>query len=156
LTIETPKIVVTQPQLIACIPVTVARDKIHTVMGPGIEELVQALKAQNVAPIGPWFTHHLRRPTDTFDFEICVPVAVTVMPAGRMKPSQWPAMTAARAIYIGPYEGLAAAWGEFMDWIAANGHIRAPDLWERYELGPESGLDASLWRTELTQLLKVG
>ena len=51
---------------------------------------------------------------------------------------------------------IGDGWGEFMDWIAANGHIRAPDLWERYDIGPQSGLDASRWRTELTQPLKVG
>jgi len=26
-----------------------------------------------------------------------------------------------------------------MDWIAANGHTPAEDLWERYVAGPESG-----------------
>ncbi len=154
--IDMPEIVRTQKQLLGCIPIVVARDKIQTVMGPGIQELASALKAQGVAPTGPWLTHHLRRPSTTFDFEICFPVAVEVKPAGRMKPGIMPAMTAARTRYRGGYEGLPAAWAAFIEWIEANGHTRAPDLWERYETGPESGLDASHWWTELTQPLKPG
>jgi effector-binding domain-containing protein len=151
--ITPPKIIELPAQLIAVIAITVARDKIQTVMAPGLQELAAALKAQGIPPTGPWFTHHLRRPADTFDFEICFPVATTVTAAGRMKPAQRPAITAAQTIYRGPYEGLASAWGEFMDWIIANGHTRTPDLWERYLLGPESGDDPTSWQTELTQPL---
>jgi effector-binding domain-containing protein len=154
--IEIPKIIELPAQLIAVIPITVARDKIQTVMVPGLQELGAALKAQGIPPTGPWFTHHLRRPADTFDFEICFPVAMPVTPAGRMKPSQRPAMTAAQTIYRGPYEGLASAWGEFMDWIIANGQTRTPELWERYLVGPESGHDSASWQTELTQPLTTG
>ena len=50
-------------------------------------------------------------------------------------------------------EGLVTAWGEFMDWIAAQGHAPREDLWEVYVVGPESGLDASEWRTELNRPL---
>lgn len=59
--IETPKIIYVPAQLIAIIPIAVARDKIQTVMGPGLHELVEHLKAQGIAPTGPWFTHQLSR-----------------------------------------------------------------------------------------------
>ena len=58
-----------------------------------------------------------------------------------VKPGELPAITAARTIYHGPYEGLGGAWGEFTDWIAANGQRPAPDLWEYYLAGPESSPD---------------
>ena len=80
-------------------------------MGPGIGEVMAAIAAQGLTPAGPWFTHHLRRPTDTFDFEICVPIAAPVTATGRVKPGRWPAMKVARTIYHGEYEGLGAAWG---------------------------------------------
>ena len=70
-----------------------------------------------------------------------------------MKPSQLPSMRVARTVYHGGYAGLAAAWGEFETWIAANGHKSAPDLWECYVLGPESNSDPANWRTELTRPL---
>ena len=151
--IDPPEITQTTAQHTAIIHVVVARDEIQNVMGPGISELMAAIAAQGIAPTGAWFTHHVRRPTDTFDFEISVPVAKPIAAAGRVKPGSWPAMKVARTIYHGPYEGLGEAWGEFMDWMDAAGHQRAPDLYERYVAGPESGPDSATWRTELNQPL---
>ncbi len=151
--LDTPQITRTTAQLTAIIHLTIPRDEIRNVMGPGLNELMAALAAQGTAPAGPWFTHHLRRPSETFDFEISVPVAVPVAAAGRVKPSAWPDMKVARTIYHGPYEGLAGAWGEFIDWIEANGHTATPDLYECYVTGPESTPDPATWRTELNQPL---
>ncbi len=46
-----------------------------------------------------------------------------------------------------------AARGEFGAWIEARGHQAAEGLWECYVAGPESGPDASRWRTELNRPL---
>ena len=143
----------TKDQLTAVIHLTIPRDQIQEVMGPGLGEWMATIAAQGVKPTGPWFSHHLKMAPDTWDFEISVPVTAPVVAAGRVKPSQWPAMKAARTIYHGPYEGLGDAWGEFMDWIAANGHKPAPDLYECYVAGPESSPDPANWRTELTKPL---
>ena len=59
----------------------------------------------------------------------------------------------ARTIFHGGFEGLGAAWGEFSDWVTANGHTPAEDLWEVYVTGPESGPDPTTWRTELNRPL---
>jgi effector-binding domain-containing protein len=147
--IDTPQITQTAARQTAIIHVTVPRTDIQKVMGPGIQELMSTVAAQGIEPAGPWFTHHLRRPTDSFDFEISVPVAAPVTPAGRVKPSEWPAMKVARTVYRGPYEGLGAAWSEFDAWVKASGHKPAADLWEVYVAGPESGSDPAEWRTEL-------
>ena len=88
-----------------------------------------------------------------FDFEIGVPLEKPVAAAGRMQPCQRSAMRVARTVYQGPYEGLGAAWGEFIAWIAANGYSPAPDLWECYVAGPESGPDPANWRTQLDRPL---
>jgi len=48
---------------------------------------------------------------------------------------------------------LGQAWGEFHRWLAANGHATAPDIYECYLAGPESGPDSTRWRTELTKPL---
>ncbi len=151
--LDKPIIVQTTAQLTAIIRLTIPRAEIRNVMGPGIGELMAAVAAQGIAPAGPWFTHHLRMEPATFDFEISVPVTSPVAALGRVKPSQWPAMKVARTIYHGAYEGLPAAWSEFNDWIAANGHAPAPDLWECYVAGPESSSDPAAWRTELSRAL---
>jgi effector-binding domain-containing protein len=151
--LDTPQITQTSAQQTAIIRLTVPRTEMQKVMGPGIKELMATVAAQGVGPAGPWFTHHLRRPTDTFDLEISVPVTAPVTPAGRVTGGQWPAMKVARAVYRGPYEGLAGAWGEFDAWVKANGHKPAADLWEVYVAGPESGSDPAEWRTELNRPL---
>jgi effector-binding domain-containing protein len=151
--IDTPEITQTSVQLTAMIHLTIPRPEMMRLFGPSVAELMAGLAVQGITPAGPVFAHHLRRPTDTFDFEVGVPVSVPVVGAGRVVPSQKPAMKVARTVYTGPYDGLPAAWGEFMDWIKANGHAPTPDLWECYVTGPHSSPDPSTWRTELNQPL---
>jgi len=151
--IDTPQITRTADQLTAFLHLIVPRAEIQKVMSPGIGEVMAAVAAQGLTPSGPWFTHHLRRPTDTFDFEIHAPVSAPVTATGRVKPGLWPTMMVARTVYRGAYEGLGAAWGEFLAWVEASGHSPNPDLWERYLVGPESSPKPADWRTELNQPL---
>ncbi|MBV8266334.1 MAG: GyrI-like domain-containing protein [Planctomycetaceae bacterium] len=153
--IEAPQVKETADRLTAFIPLVVPRAEIQEVMGPAIREVYAVIAAQGIAPAGPWFTHHRRKPTDTFDFDVCVPVATPVTAAGRVTAGMLPAARVARTVYHGPYEGLAAAWGEFCDWIEANGHTPRADLWECYLVGPgpESSPDPATWRTELVRPL---
>ena len=99
---------------------------------------------------------HLKLDPEVFDFEISVPVSRPVAAAGRVRPGQLPAATVARTVYRGRYEGLGSAWEEFTEWIEANGHTPAPNLWECYIAGPESSPDPSAWRTELNRPLAAG
>src|SRR4029077_15631511 len=111
--LDQPWITETSVQLTAAIRLTIPREEIRNVMGPGIAELMAAVAAQGMAPAGPWFTHHLRMDPATFDFEIWVPVTAPVAASGRVKAGHLPATTVARTVYHGPYEGLGGAWGEF-------------------------------------------
>ena len=148
------EIVQTEAQPCAAIRITVPRSEIQHVMGPGYQELMDTLGAQGVAPAGPWFNHHLRMDPEVFDFELGVPVAAPLAPAGRVTMSELPAATVARTVYSGPYEGLADAWGAFNAQLAAAGLTPADGLWERYLAGPETGPDPAQWRTELNQPLR--
>ncbi len=152
--LDTPKIIETPAQLTAMIRFTIPREEIRNVMGPGLQEVMAAVVNQGVGPTGPWFTHHLKMDPDIFDFEICVPVKASVKPVGRVASGLIPARKkVARTIYHGGYEGLGEAWGEFVDWMEANGHTPAPDLWECYQAGPEASPDPAHWRTELNRPL---
>jgi len=151
--IDTPQITKTAGQLAAVIRLTVPRAEIRNVMGPGIGEVMAAVAAQGIGPAGPVFSHHFKMDPEVFDFEVGVPVTKAVTAVGRVQPGQLPAARVARTVYHGPYEGLGAAWGEFVAWIAANGHTAAPDLWECYVAGPESIPDPANWRTELNRPL---
>ena len=151
--IDPPQIVQTTTQLTAFIHLTVTLEEMQKVFGPTIGELLSTLAAQGIAPVGPVFTHHLRGPTDTFDFELSVPVSAPVVATGRVQPGQWPAMRVARTVHHGPYEGLPDAWEEFTDWIKTNGHRTAPDLRESYLTNPDSDPNPANWRTELSRPL---
>ena len=151
--LDKPQIVQTDAHLTAVIRLTIPREEIQGVMGPGIAELMAALAAQGIAPAGPVFSHHLRMDPDTFDFEIGVPVTASVVAAGRVKPGQLPAAKVARTVFHGDYEGLGPAWAEFDAWITAEGHTPGPDLWERYIAGPELNPDPASWPTELNRPL---
>ncbi len=151
--LDTPQIIQTTTQPTAIIHLTIPREEMQKVFGPGIGELMAAITAQGAAPAGAVFTHHLKMSPGIFDFELSVPVTAPIAAAGRVKPGEWPAMKVARTVYHGPYEGLPAAWGEFEDWIAANGHTSAEDLWECYVTNPDSNPDPATWRTELNRPL---
>jgi effector-binding domain-containing protein len=154
--IDTPQIVTTEAVKMAKIYAKIPTSAIQQEMGKLVQELVQGIKAQNVSITGPWFTHHLQRPGEFFDFEVCMPVAAEVKAAGRMEPGVWPAMNVARTIYRGGYEGLGGAWGEFMDWTKSNDVKISEEIWERYLIGPESEKDASKWQTELNREVYEG
>ncbi|MBI5168171.1 MAG: GyrI-like domain-containing protein [Candidatus Eisenbacteria bacterium] len=151
--IDEPQILHTTAQPIAVVRLTVPRSEIREVMGPAIGEVRGVLAEQGVAPAGPWFTRHLRLDPDVFDLEVGVPVWSTFDESGRVVASMLPAVKLARTIYQGPYEGLAEAWSEFEEWIAAEGHECGAGLWECYVAGPESGPDPAAWRTELNRAL---
>lgn len=151
--LDTPRIVQSEARLTAFIPLTIPREEIRNVMGPGIMELMGALAAQGIAPAGPWFTHHLRMEPGIFDFEICVPVNAPVTAVGRVQPGELRAARVAQTTYHGPYEGLGDAWGEFMTWIEAQNLSPAPDLWEIYAVGPESSQNPADWQTVLNRPL---
>jgi effector-binding domain-containing protein len=152
--IDTPSIVKSDAQRTAVIHLTIPRNKIQEVMGPGYNELMSTLEEQGITPTGAWFSHHLRMDPAVFDFEIGVPVSQDVKPAGRVQPGQLPAARVARTTYRGGYEGLGPAWGEFDAWISKEGHEAVGDLWEIYAAGPETGPDTSNYRTELNRPLK--
>jgi effector-binding domain-containing protein len=151
--IETPQVTESQAQRTAVIRLTVPRTEIQRVMGPAIQEVVETAAAQGVGPAGPVYAHHFRMSPETFDFEVSVPVAAPVTPAGRVTASELPAVRVLRTVYVGPYEGLGSAWGEFDAWIREHGPATAGSLWERYLDGPHDTPDPAAYRTELNRPL---
>lgn len=147
--ISATEILTLPAQPTAMIAIEIPASEIRQAMGAGIGELHAALAAQGIAQTGPWFTHHKRPPTDSFDFEIHLPIASSIAQTGRIHAGQRPEIQVARVVYSGGYEGLGSAWGQFLDALSAQGIKTTPDLWEVYTVGPESGPDATAYRTEL-------
>lgn len=140
-------------QHVAVVPLALAPDEVPAAMPEAIGELLRALAVQGVAPAGPLFSYHAEPPGAWWCFEVGIAVREPVASMGRVRPGALRATRAACATYRGSYEGLGAAWGEFTAWIEASGLVPAPDLWERYLRGPESGADARHWCTEFVRPL---
>ncbi|MBS1799969.1 MAG: GyrI-like domain-containing protein [Acidobacteria bacterium] len=151
--ISTPEVVESAAQLVAYVHVTVPRAGVMAAMQAGLKELGEVLQAQKIVPAGPWFTHHIRRPHETFDFRICIPVNAVVAQTGRVYPGVMEPVQVARTVYSGNYDGLGKAWGEFMAWIDEKGYETREDLWERYVVGPDTSARPEEWRTELNRPL---
>jgi effector-binding domain-containing protein len=155
ITLSTPQIIKTKARHIAFIRVVVPRevtgntnamkDAIHG----AFQELFPVLQAQSIEVTGPWFAHHLRKPTDTFEFEISLPVSSAVTPDGRIEAGITPILEAVQTIYTGPYEGLPDAWHDFLDWTQKNGHNLAEHFYEIYTKGPGQSVESSHYQTEL-------
>ncbi len=152
--IATPEIVQTSAEMAAVIHLAIPRAEMMKAFGPAVGELIAELTRQGLTPQGAVFAHHLTMSAATFDFELGFRIDAPVKANGRVKPGALPAAKVARTIYSGPYEGLPAAWGEFNQWLHANGHRQADDLWEVYSVGPQSTPDPANWRTELTRPLR--
>jgi len=151
--LDQPQITQSTARPAAVIRITIPRDQIMEAMGAGYSELMDTVAAQGLTPSGAWFTHHQRMDPEIFDFEIGVPVPSPITPRGRVQPGELPAARVAPTVYRGPYEGLPDAWGEFDTWINTQGLETCPDLWEIYQVGPESGADPAAWSTELNKPL---
>lgn len=135
----------------AVIAITIPREQIREVMGAAIAEVIEAAAAQGIGPAGPVFSHHFDMQPGIFNFEVGVPVSGVLKPVGRVQAGALPATKVVRTIYTGPYEGLGAAWGEFIDQLEAAGHQPAPNLWERYLTDPATTPDEARHQTELNR-----
>ena len=153
--IETPVIIQIERRLTAVIPISIPRSEIRSVMGPALQELMEVVAEQKIPRDGAWFAHHFQIDPEIFDFEVGVPVARAIQPQGRVRPSEWPAMTVARTILHGPYGGLPKAWAEFNAWIESNNYKPGPEVWECYLSGPEVDRDPASFRTELSRPVKT-
>ena len=76
--IDIPQIVQTSAQITAFIHLTVTPEEMQRVFAPTIVELISTVTAQGITPVGPVIAHHLRGPTDTFDFRLSIPVSARV------------------------------------------------------------------------------
>ncbi len=154
--IEKPHLGRFGPFQVVQLHVVTPRATLASAMQAALHQVTTALEAQGTAPAGPWFAHHHRRPTDTFDFDVCFPVAQNIALSGELQHAVVPETVVVRTAYHGPYDGLPAAWPEFVAWIGAHGHETRDDFFEVYSIGPREAEDAEAWQTDLIYPLLEG
>ena len=134
---------------VVLVHVVTPRAEMGAAIHSALEEITAALKAQGVEPAGPWYAHHHRRPTETFDFDVCFPVKEPVALSGRLERAEVPEVEVVRTAYHGGYEGLAPAWQEFHTWVEDRKHEVREEFYEVYAVGPGQEPAAEGWHTEL-------
>lgn len=138
------------------VPVLTPRAEMGQAIHAALTEISGTLQAQSVAPVGPWFAHHHRRPTETFEFAVCFPVSGTVELSGGLKAATLPEEHVVRTAFHGPYEGLPSAWPEFLDWVQKGGYAVRNDFYEVYSVGPREAKEPEAWQTDLILPLAEG
>ncbi len=151
--ISEPQVITTTARNTAVIHLLIPGRDMPKYMDPAIQEILKALRDQGTAPTGPMFSYHHRRPSDTFDFELGFPVNKAITPAGRVVNGELPAERVVRAVYQGPYDGLAQAWPALRKWVHDQGHGEMGRFWESYLNNPNEVKSPDEYRTELNWVI---
>lgn len=120
------------------------------------------LFAAGLTPVAPAFALYTRitdDPEPEADLEIGFPLDGPLLEqlddepvevdGMRVVPSVLPAGDVAVTSYIGGYDGLGQAWGEFLGGIRATGRAPAIPFWESYVTDPSPDMDPATLRTDL-------
>jgi effector-binding domain-containing protein len=97
---------------------------------------------------GPPFGWYHGRPSDTVDVAAGFPVGGDVhAPDGGVVVQERPGGRAAVGIHVGPYDDLAATYGELEAWMTARSLVPRSDMWEEYLSEPTG--DPATWQTRI-------
>lgn len=151
--ITPPELITTKEVITAVIHLTIPCQDMPKYMDPAIQEVIKTITGQGAQIVGPMFSYHKRRPSDTFDFEIGFPVSKAIKEEGRVKNSRLPAVKVVRSVYQGPYEGLAQAWPALQQWVRGQKLGETGLFWESYLNNPDEVKDPKEYRTELNWIV---
>jgi len=117
---------------------------------------------RGLSPAGPPFALYTRvtdGPDAAADLETGFPLGAPLsgplvdepieIDGRRLVASELPAAEIAVTTYLGGYDGLGRAWGEFMGAIAAQGRAPGTPFWETYVTEPTPDADPATMRTDL-------
>ncbi len=107
-----------------------------------------AVRALDVGPLGHAFTLWRPLADGGLDLEPGIVVARTFAPVGEVVSATLPAGRTAHLLYVGPYEGLSAAWQTLFAWCAQEELPLARINWQVYlnedSVPPETALHTLL------------
>jgi len=106
------------------------------------------LARAGVHPLGPPIAMYQHEQGHRFDVTVGFPVGEVPEFFGDLVREVLPGGPAVRAVHVGPYETLPAAYGELGHWFAQR-TLKVPEMmWEEYLVGPGAA-DESAYRTEI-------
>lgn len=112
------------------------------------------LNSRGMEMIGPPVAIYYEVTENEMDVAAAGPVAEITATADDIIELELSGGKIASAIYTGPYEGIPAAWDEFMSEIVRQGKEPVEPCWEEYLTDPSSEPDSSKWQTLMVQPLR--
>ncbi|MGJ9422110.1 GyrI-like domain-containing protein [Aeromicrobium sp. CF3.5] len=149
-----PRVVTTEPQVLAAIRETIAMADIRTFFDRGFGDLMDVLGAQGVTPTGPGLAVYWGVPTDSADLAIALPTAGPVEPTGRVAPIELAATRAAEVVHEGGYDSLSNTYRDLQQWIVDQDLVPGDVVWETYLTEPTPDADPADMRTQVTWTLR--
>ena len=146
--ISGPEIFTADPQTTAVIAAEVPIAELKDFFDAAFHAVADVLLRQGVAPQAA-FGYYPKMPTETIALEGGFITNSPITREGKVLPGELPGGQIARATYVGSYEGLEAAYGEFAEWIHAQGREPGPAMWEVYVTEPTPDVDPGSMRTDL-------
>lgn len=146
------KVMMTMPQPAIAIREKVKTGEIPQAFGRIFQELAPVLQKE-VRCVGPPFAFYHSWSDEGTDMEVGFPIAGEGITKGRIRPFQLPAVKAAVAMHVGPYDKLMESYNVIMEWMRTNGKKPADYMWEEYlnspdEVPPEKLLTRLVWPFE--------
>lgn len=122
-------------------------------IGPAFGQVMAAMSAEGVVPVGPPFARYGRvegMPT-TFDIEAGFPCSrpMAAHPGAAVQPSTLPGGKAVVIVHLGPYDAMLPTYEVLERWLAEHDLVAAGAPWECYCSEPQG--DPATWRTEIVQ-----
>jgi effector-binding domain-containing protein len=109
-------------------------------LGDGFGRVAGQAAAMGARIVGPPFAMYPEEPVGEFAVVVGFPIAPgTAVPAegDGVELLDLPAADAVDVMFRGPYDGIGAAWGEIMAWMAANGRTMGAPCREVYLNSPD-------------------
>ncbi len=114
------------------------------------------VQAQGVQVTGPPFGKYYGIPGESVDVEAGFPVSGPIATADGVAAGMLPGGPAVEAVHVGPYDTLAATYGEVESWIDERGLRTIEVMWESYLSDPGEHPDPATWQTLICIPLAAG
>lgn len=146
------KVMMTMPQSAIAIREKVRTGEIPQAFGRMFQELAPVLQKE-VRCVGPPFAFYHSWSGEETDMEVGFPIAGEGITKGRIRPFQLPAVKAAVAMHVGPYDKMMESYNVVLEWMKTNEKKPAGYMWEEYlnspdEVPPEKLLTRLVWPFE--------